>query len=109
MVLLVILSQYEYEVCYRCHADSPDKPGSPTVRQIAQNNVSLEFDLGNPSFHPVEGAGVNPNVPSLISPLTVSSKIYCSDCHASDGTNSPAGPHGSIYPQILKMQYLKGR
>ncbi|MBI5663133.1 MAG: hypothetical protein HZC46_13415 [Ignavibacterium album] len=100
-------AQYEYEVCYRCHADSPDKPGSPTVRQIAQNNVRLEFDLSNPSFHPVEGAGVNPNVPSLISPYTVNSKIYCSDCHASDGTNSPKGPHGSIYPQILKMQYLK--
>lgn len=100
-------SQYEYEVCYRCHADSPDKPGSATIRQIAQNNVRLEFDITNPSFHPVEGAGVNPNVPSLIPPYTVSSKIYCSDCHASDGTNSPVGPHGSIYPQILKMQYLK--
>jgi predicted CXXCH cytochrome family protein len=100
-------SQYEYEVCYRCHADSPDKPVSATVRQISQNNVRLEFDLSNPSFHPVEGAGVNPNVPSLIAPLTISSKIYCSDCHASDGTGSPAGPHGSIYPQILKAQYLK--
>ena len=101
-------AQYEYEICYRCHADSPDKPGSPTVRQIVQNNVRLEFDLSNPSFHPVEGTGVNPNVPSLISPYTVSSKIYCSNCHASDGTGSPKGPHGSIYPQILKMQYLKG-
>ena len=101
-------SQYEYEVCYRCHADSPDKPSSPTVRQIAQNNVRMEFDLSNPSFHPVEGAGVNPNVPSLISPYTISSKIYCSNCHASDGTGSPKGPHGSIYPQILKMQYLTG-
>lgn len=100
-------SQYEYEICYRCHADSPDKPVSPTIRQISQNNVRLEFDLSNPSFHPVEGAGVNPNVPSLIAPLTISSKIYCSDCHASDGTGSPAGPHGSIYPQILKAQYLK--
>ncbi|MCJ7555281.1 MAG: hypothetical protein MUO34_15525 [Ignavibacteriaceae bacterium] len=100
-------AQYAYEVCYRCHADSPDKPGSPTVRQIAQNNVRLEFDLSNPSFHPVEGAGINPNVPSLISPYTVTSRLYCSDCHASDGTGSPKGPHGSIYPQILKMQYLK--
>ena len=99
-------AQYEYEICYRCHADSPDKPGSPTVRQISQNNVRFEFDLGNPSFHPVEGPGVNPNVPSLLPPYTTSSLIYCSDCHASDGTTSPRGPHGSIYPQIMKFQYL---
>ena len=95
---------YSYELCYRCHADSPAKPGSPTTRVIEQNNVRLEFDLANPSFHPIEGAGVNNDVPSLIPPLTESSIIYCTDCHASDGS-SPAGPHGSIYPQILKYRY----
>jgi predicted CXXCH cytochrome family protein len=96
---------YEYELCYRCHADSPNKPASPTTRQIEQNNVRLEFDPGNPSYHPVEGPGQNPNCPSLIPPLTETSVIYCSDCHASDGTGSPSGPHGSIYPHILKFQY----
>ncbi len=95
---------YSYELCYRCHADSPNKPTSPTNRQIAQDNVRLEFNLSNPSFHPVEGPGVNPNVPSLIPPYTTSSVMYCTDCHASDGA-SPAGPHGSIYPQILKYRY----
>ncbi|NOY37454.1 MAG: hypothetical protein GXO83_07740 [Chlorobi bacterium] len=97
--------QYEYELCYRCHADSPVKPGSPTTRVIEQNNVRLEFDLSNPSFHPIEGPGKNTNVPSLILPYTESSVIYCTDCHASNGT-SPAGPHGSDYPQILKYQYI---
>ena len=97
--------QFEYELCYRCHADSPNKPASPTTRQIVQNNVRLEFDLANPSYHPVEGAGQNPNSPSLIPPLTEASVIYCTDCHASDGTGAPAGPHGSIYPQILKFRY----
>ncbi len=94
-----------YELCYRCHADSPAKPNSPTSRQIEQDNVRLEFDLANPSFHPIEGAGVNADVPSLIAPLTESSIIYCTDCHASDGAGSPAGPHGSIYPRILKYRY----
>ena len=103
----VVPVQFEYELCYRCHADSPDKPASPTSRQIEQNNVMLEFDLSNPSFHPVAGPGKNPDCPSLISPLTESSIIYCTACHASDGTNSPAGPHGSIYPQILKFNYTK--
>jgi len=97
--------QYEFELCYSCHADSPDKPASPTSRQIEQNNVRLEFDLSNPSFHPVEGQGQNNNVPSLIPPLTESSLVYCTSCHASDGTNSPSGPHGSIYPSILKFNY----
>lgn len=103
----LIAIQNEYELCYRCHADSPNKPGSPTTRDIEQSNVRLEFDLANPSYHPVEGAGKNSNVPSLISPYSEASVIYCSDCHASDNT-AIAGPHGSIYPQILKYNYEKG-
>ncbi len=94
-----------YELCFRCHADSPSKPGSVITRQIPQNNVRLEFALNGPSFHPIEGAGQNNDVPSLIAPLTESSIIYCTDCHASDGSSSPAGPHGSIFPQILKYRY----
>ncbi len=97
--------QYEYEVCFRCHADSPDKPGSPTSRQIQQDNVRLEFDLANPSYHPVEGPGKNTSCPSLISPLTESSVIYCTACHASDESSGPAGPHGSVYPHIMKFEY----
>ena len=95
---------YEYEICYRCHADSPTKPASTTTRVIVQDNVRLEFDTGNPSYHPISGAGANTSVPSLIS-LTFSSIIYCTDCHGSDGAGSPEGPHGSIYPSILKYQY----
>jgi predicted CXXCH cytochrome family protein len=98
--------QYAYELCYRCHADSPSKPLSLTSRQIEQNNVRLEFDPANPSHHAVNSAGVNPDVPSLIAPITESSIIYCTDCHASNGSGSPAGPHGSIFPGQLKYQYL---
>jgi predicted CXXCH cytochrome family protein len=95
----------QYELCFRCHADSPGKPGSATVRVIEQNNTRLEFNPLNPSFHPVAASGRNTDVPSLILPYTESSMIYCSDCHASDGVGSPAGPHGSSYPQILKLRY----
>ncbi len=97
--------QFQYELCYRCHADSPNKPASPTQRQVEQDNVRLEFDPSNPSYHPIEAPGKNTNVPSLISPLTESSIIYCTDCHASDGAGAPAGPHGSVYPRILKYRY----
>ncbi len=95
---------YEYEICYRCHSQNAVTPSSVT-HVIAQNNVRMEFDPGNYSYHPVAAIGKNNNVPSLISPLTTTSMIYCSDCHTSDGANSPAGPHGSIYPQILKSNY----
>ncbi len=98
--------RYEYQLCYRCHADSPNKPGSPTQRQVEQSNVRLEFDPSNPSYHPVEAPGRNDNVPSLIAPLNENSVIYCTDCHASNGTGVPKGPHGSIYPHILKFQYM---
>jgi predicted CXXCH cytochrome family protein len=97
--------RYQYEICYRCHAESPDKPSSHTVRQVEQSNVRLEFDLINPSFHPIEGPGRNLNVPSLIAPdYSESSVMYCTDCHASDGSG-PAGPHGSVFPAILKYRY----
>ncbi|MBN2008541.1 hypothetical protein JW960_04250 [candidate division KSB1 bacterium] len=96
--------QYEFEICYRCHADSPEKPGGHTSRQFYQTNVRLEFNAGNPSFHPVEASGKNGDVPSLISPLNEASIIYCTDCHASNNS-SANGPHGSVYSPILKFRY----
>ena len=96
-----------YEVCYRCHAGSTGSPQVATVRLINQNNTRLEFATGNPSFHAVTGIGVNTSVPSLISPWTTASIMYCTTCHASDGASSPKGPHGSIYPYILKLQNFK--
>jgi predicted CXXCH cytochrome family protein len=96
-----------YEVCYRCHAGSTGSPASATARVIIQNNTRLEFAPGNPSYHSVAAVGVNTSVPSLLTPWTITSRMYCTNCHASDGTASPAGPHGSIYPQILKLRYTK--
>jgi predicted CXXCH cytochrome family protein len=104
----------EYEVCFRCHADSTNKPAARTARLFPQTNVRLEFDTANPSYHPVEGAGKNPNVPSLAGApagLTTSSTINCSDCHNNDsgpkaGGVGPNGPHGSTYAPLLVRQYL---
>ena len=97
---------YTYEICLRCHGDSPGKPASNTSRQIEQNNCRLEINPGNPSYHPVAAIGQNTDVPSLITPAyTESSMIYCTDCHSSDGASAPAGPHGSNWPSILKYRY----
>ena len=102
----------EYQICFRCHTDSPNQPAPRTTRQIAQGNTRLEFATTNPSFHPVLGPGRNTNVPSLIAPWTSASTMTCGDCHNNNtgpgaGGTGPKGPHGSNYPTLLERQYLK--
>ncbi|WP_242132124.1 cytochrome c3 family protein [Aestuariivivens marinum] len=94
----------EYEICFKCHADNPVTP-QHTLRYLGSANTRLDFDPNNVSMHPVIQEGKNPNPRGLIEPYNANSKIYCSSCHASDGKNAPAGPHGSIYPRILKANY----
>lgn len=100
---------YEYEVCFKCHAVA--SMSSPSInRQLLENDKRLQFQINNPSYHPVEGPGVNLNVPSLLPPMTEASIIYCGDCHASDsgpgaGGSGARGSHGSVYPHLLERQY----
>ncbi|MDH3441110.1 MAG: hypothetical protein OEM63_10180, partial [Gammaproteobacteria bacterium] len=100
----------EFELCFRCHGDGPASRAMPTPRVHDQTNVRLQFDNGNPSFHPVVGPGNNTNVSSLIAPYAENSTIGCSDCHSSDadsrlGGQGPDGPHGSIYASLLIRNY----
>jgi predicted CXXCH cytochrome family protein len=100
--------QREYELCFRCHADSVARGPATVTRQFPQTNLRLAFSLANQSFHPVVGIGKNLNsVPSLIAPWTVNSLMYCTDCHNSDsgpkaGGSGANGPHGSIFAPILE-------
>jgi predicted CXXCH cytochrome family protein len=94
----------EYEICFKCHADNA-MVQEKTTRYLGSNNTRLDFDPNNVSMHPVIEQGKNLNPRGLINPYSATSKLYCSSCHASDGENSPAGPHGSIYPRILKANY----
>jgi predicted CXXCH cytochrome family protein len=96
-------AQYEYEVCYKCHADNASRVQSKLRRKITQTNSRLEFDPSNPSFHPVVAPGVSLDVPSLKPPLTVSSQVNCTDCHHSD--SGIKGPHGSTYAPLLAENY----
>ena len=98
-------AQYLYEICYKCHADYSMVTTLPITRQIDQLNTRMEFDLGNPSFHPVEFQGVNPDVPSLLQPYSTTSIISCTDCHNTDDTFGPTGPHGSNFQFILERNY----
>jgi predicted CXXCH cytochrome family protein len=99
----------EYELCFRCHAESPNRVASHVNRQFVETNKRLQFRLTNQSSHPLEGAGRNPNVPSLIAPWTTSSTVTCTDCHNNDqgikaGGGGPDGPHGSAFTPILERQ-----
>ena len=97
--------QYSYQICFKCHADNPERIDSNITRQITQANTRLEFDTSNPSFHPVAAAGANQDVPSLLPQYTVASVIYCTDCHNSDPTSQVRGPHGSNYEPLLAYRY----
>jgi len=103
--------KHEYELCYRCHADSVGRGRAAVNRQFPQTNTRLEFRVSNESYHPVEGAGRNSDVPSLLDPLRESSVIYCTDCHNSNngpraGGKGADGPHGSAWSPILERQMV---
>lgn len=93
-------AQYEYEICYNCHADSVNLP-------LGAKNKRLEFDQNNLSYHPVEGVGKNMRVPSLTKSLNVMSTITCTSCHGNDDTYGPRGPHGSNIAGMLRYEYVR--
>jgi predicted CXXCH cytochrome family protein len=98
-------AQSLYQICFKCHADNSVITSYDITRQIDQLNTRLELDPGNPSYHPVTATGVNPDVPSLIAPLTTNSMITCTDCHNNDDPGGPGGPHGSIFKPLLAQNY----
>lgn len=107
----------EYEVCLRCHGDSTGKKASTITRAVpagaaGANNVRLEFQTTNASFHPVAGSNPSAKTTSLIAPLTASSTITCSACHsnnagpdANPAGTGPKGPHGSTISPLLASTY----
>jgi len=103
-------STFLYEICFKCHGDGIQRPRLRTSRQVSQTNTRLEFQLSNPSFHPVAGPRRNSDVVSLIAPLRTGSVITCTDCHNSDdarsaGGSGPDGPHGSLFAPLLVRNY----
>jgi predicted CXXCH cytochrome family protein len=104
----VTQARADYEVCYKCHADNNVRPSPSRARQADASNVRRQFDVSNPSFHPVQGPGRNPNAPSLVSQWRASSVMSCGDCHNNDDPGGPRGPHGSMNRQLLERNYTTG-
>jgi predicted CXXCH cytochrome family protein len=130
----------EYQICFKCHADSVNRPQLTDTTQRFGRYPRRQFDVGNPdafntrieftqgiSFHPV--TRINPSAsatslrpsfmvqldnvtPIQTRPLSPTSMIYCSDCHASDTNRTlsatatgATGPHGSNVEHILERAY----
>ena len=95
----------EYQICYRCHSNSPNQAPPTTARVEPHTNVSQQFATTNQSYHPVVGLGKNNNVPSLTAGLNTTSTIKCTSCHNND-SGTPQGPHGSNFAHLLTRQNL---
>jgi predicted CXXCH cytochrome family protein len=103
-------ASYEYELCFRCHADSPNLPAAPTQRQFPESNLRLEFDGSLASYHPVAVEGTNSSVPSLLNGWDETSLMSCTTCHNNDdgpgaGGTGANGLHGSDWPGLLERRY----
>lgn len=107
-------AQFEYEVCFKCHADDTTRSSwSGISRQVASNSVLDQFGPGAPSAHPVVSARPEVDVPSLVDSLDPSAMIYCSDCHGDDtepldAAGSTGAPHGSRHRYLLRREYQTG-
>ena len=112
--------RYEYEVCFKCHGDSANKPQASQLglrtgpaRAAGREPAAACSRATRPRPTRSRSPGRNVNVPSLKAPLNATSLIYCTDCHASDtgpgaGGEGARGPHGSQYAPLLERQYLTG-
>jgi len=124
----------QYEVCFKCHGNSSNKPQSESFLAYGRTayrqtfplvadpyNVRLDF-LSQVARHSVmqpARAGTSPSLranaldlngnPSGRS-LAAGTYLYCSDCHNNDnaralGGAAANGPHGSRYEHILERRY----
>ncbi len=103
-------SQYEYEVCLKCHGDAAVNTNSNIIRQAQTTSIRLKIQPGNPSYHPIAASSPSSDTVSLIPGLPQGSRLRCTDCHNNDNGprnngNGPDGPHGSSYEFMLERNY----
>jgi predicted CXXCH cytochrome family protein len=111
---IVQRSEFEYEVCFKCHSGLSDRSITRPIRRLATlSSLREKFGPSAVSFHPVEVVGRNPDVPSLLAPWNETSLVSCMDCHGNDSDvrTGPArihAPHGSKYRYLLVRRYETG-
>lgn len=100
----------EYQLCFKCHSYFAFGETPPT----GYTDIAQEFNPANMSYHPVEDyipensytspSANNGFIETMEPPWDngIHDLMTCSDCHGSDVSSDPAGPHGSNQPYILK-------
>ena len=122
----------EYEICFKCHADSKNKPQStnygvygrePMRAAVSTDPYNIRLDFNSPvaRHNVVQPArpGISPSLRANMLDLNGnptgrsllgSTYIYCADCHNNDAARAsagtaPNGPHGSKWTHVLERQY----
>ncbi|BDG08846.1 cytochrome c3 family protein [Anaeromyxobacter paludicola] len=96
----------EATLCFKCHSsfywgNDPSKiPVSPSGG-FPETDVAKEFSPANASFHPVLAKAPDPTN-NILKPWTTTSLMRCTDCHNSETSTDPDGPHGSGARFLLK-------
>lgn len=103
-------SAREYQICFKCHTSYAYGATPPTAPSGGpETDVAAEFNPNNRSYHPVVGAPhMRVPVSNLLAPwntTSVSTRMYCSDCHGNDDTTAAAaqGAHGSNNRYMLRF------
>lgn len=95
----------EYQLCFKCHNGEAPYSSLPDLRG--------QFNPNNYSVHPVTTNGtawkknqfysLNPTALKTPWSSNIDAQMYCSDCHGSNNSTDPVGPHGSSNINMLKL------
>ena len=122
---------HTYQVCFKCHADSANKPqktgyavyGYTPTRQVDSHNVRLDFNSLVARHNVVQqrSNNITPADRSTILQLDGSSGrslaggyLNCGDCHngnnpSNDAGTGPNGPHISNFEHLMERRYDMNR
>lgn len=99
------LTDFQYELCFKCHSNYSGYPGG-------QTNTASEFNPANASQHGVVSArspaNTYINANTLEAPFAATytagkrATLACDDCHLDSATTDPRGPHGSAKAYMLR-------
>jgi predicted CxxxxCH...CXXCH cytochrome family protein len=103
---IVAGTDLEATLCFKCHSafygTLPNAPSSSPAFQ--ETDQVKEFNPANAGFHPVlaTNSATLGSTGNIKAPFTRTSLMTCTDCHESDVTTDPNGPHGSAARFLLK-------
>jgi len=129
-------AQNEFEICFKCHSTSTNKPQSVSYTTFGRTPFRVTFSSVTDPYNELSrfsSAASRHNVtsprqrtaaqvpslrPTILTlngapgrSLSTGTYIYCTDCHASEQARNSTGtgangPHGSTWNHILERRYV---